>query len=83
MATKTKKVTIEPQKKGQEAVSFTKGGLHKSLDVPQGEKIPAAKLAAAKAGAYGPKAEKQAHFAAGMLKTGRKTAAKHRAKEKK
>ena len=41
-----------------------------------GQKIPASKLAAAKAGRYGPKAVKQANMATGMLAAGRRTAAK-------
>lgn len=55
-------------------VTFQKGGLHESLGVPQGQKIPADKLAAAKAGKYGKKAQKQANFAAGFLAQGRKSA---------
>lgn len=55
-------------------ISFKKGGLHESLGVPQGQKIPAGKMAAAKAGKYGPKAKKQASFAEGMLAAGRRTA---------
>jgi len=60
--------------KGQKPVTFKKGGLHESVGVPQGQKIPASKMAAAKAGSYGPKAQKQANFATGMLAAGRKTA---------
>lgn len=48
--------------------TITKGGLHRSVGVPQGQKIPAAKLAAAKAGKYGPKAKKQAAFASSLAK---------------
>lgn len=55
-------------------ISFKKGGLHQSLGIPQGQKIPAGKMAAAKAGKYGPLAQKQANFAAGMLASGRRTA---------
>ena len=55
-------------------VSFKKGGLHQSLGVPQGQKIPASKMSAAKAGRYGPLAKKQANFASGFLAAGRKTA---------
>ena len=73
----SKKVTIKGKGK---PVSFNKGGLHRSVGVPQGQKIPAAKLAAAKAGKYGPLAQKQANFAAGMLAAGRKTANKNRPK---
>lgn len=75
MAAKKKapaKVTISGGK-GQKPVTFQKGGLHKSVGVPQSEKIPPAKMAAAKAGKYGPKAQKQANFASGMLAAGRKT----------
>jgi len=69
------KVTIKG-KKGQKPVSFQKGGLHESLGVPQDEPIPAGKMAAAAQGKFGPKAQKQANFAQGMLKAGRQTAAK-------
>jgi hypothetical protein len=72
-----KKVTIKGGK-GKAPVSFQAGGLHKSLGVPAGETIPAAKIAAAKAGKYGPLAAKQANMATGMLAAGRKTAAKNR-----
>lgn len=44
-------------------ISFQKGGLHESLNVPQGEPIPAAKLRAALAGKYGSKAKRQAELA--------------------
>lgn len=40
-----------------------KGGLHRSLGVPEGQPIPRAKLQAALAGKYGEKAQKQARFA--------------------
>jgi hypothetical protein len=66
---------------GKKPVTFAKGGLHQSLGVPQGQKIPAAKLAAAKSGKFGPVAQKQANFAAGMLAAGRKTAASNRRKK--
>jgi len=68
------------KKKGKKAVAFKKGGLHASLGVPQGQKIPAGKMAGARAGKYGPKAKKQAVFAMGMLKAGRRTVAKKRKK---
>jgi len=67
---------------GKTPVSFTKGGLHRSLGVPQGQVIPAAKMAAAKAGKFGPKAKAQANLATGMLAAGRRTAAKNRKKAK-
>lgn len=74
-----KKVTISGGK-GKAPVQFTKGGLHKSLGVPAGETIPAAKMAAAKAGKFGPTAAKQANMATGLLAAGQKTAAKNRKK---
>lgn len=58
---------IHSKKKGQKALKFHPGGLHKSTHTPAGEKIPASKRAAALHGAYGPKAEKQARFAANVL----------------
>jgi hypothetical protein len=75
-----KKTTIKSP--GKKPVSFTPGGLHKSVGVPQGQKIPAAKMAAAARGDYGPKAKAQASLAQGMLAAGRKTAAKNRSKGK-
>lgn len=63
-------------------VTFDKGGLHKSVGVPQGQKIPAKKVADAAAGKYGPKAKAQANMAQGMLAAGRKTAASNRKKAK-
>ena len=63
---------------GKSPVSFQKGGLHRSLGVPMGQKIPAKKMASAAAGNYGPKAKKQAIMAKGMLAKGRRTAAKNR-----
>ena len=76
------KTTISGGKKGQKPVSFEKGGLHRSLGVPQGQKIPASKMAAAKGGSYGPTAKALASFATGMLAAGRKTAAKNTRKKK-
>jgi hypothetical protein len=72
-ATRGGSVTIKGGK-GQKPVTFQKGGLHRSLGVPMGEKIPASKMAAARRGEYGPKAKKQAVFATGMLAAGRRTA---------
>lgn len=80
-ARKPKKQTIKAP--GKDPVSFEKGGLHRSVGVPQGEKIPAAKVAAAKAGKFGPEAARQANMATGMLAAGRKTAAKGRSGGKK
>jgi hypothetical protein len=65
---------------GKKPVTFQKGGLHRSLGVPQGQKIPAAKMAAAKAGKFGPTAQKQANLATGLLAKGRQTAARSRKK---
>jgi len=70
---KLQKVTISGGK-GQSPVTFRKGGLHQSLGVPQGQKIPADKMSAAQSGSYGPLAKKQANFAKGMLAAGRRTA---------
>ena len=70
---KPKTVTIGG-KGGQKPITFQKGGLHRSLGVPQGQKIPASKMSAAASGSYGPKAQKQANFAQGLLAKGRRTA---------
>jgi hypothetical protein len=64
----TKKVTISAP--GKKPITFNKGGLHRSLNVPAGKPIPAAKRQAALAGKYGPKAKKQAQFAKNVLKRG-------------
>ncbi|MCW2899061.1 MAG: hypothetical protein JWO67_1326 [Streptosporangiaceae bacterium] len=81
MAKATRKTTIKAP--GKKPVSFKPGGLHTSLGVPKGQKIPKAKLAAAKAGQYGPKAKKQATLATGMLAAGRKTAGRNRSRSTK
>jgi len=60
-------VTLKKKKAGQKTISFHKNGLHESLNVPVGEKIPASKRAAALAGNYGAKARKQALFAKNVL----------------
>jgi hypothetical protein len=44
-------------------ISFMKGGLHESLGVPEGQQMPPAKVNAALAGKYGPKAKRQAQLA--------------------
>ncbi|MBX6421343.1 MAG: hypothetical protein IRZ06_10140 [Nevskia sp.] len=46
--------------------------MHRSLGVPQDQKIPASKLRAALDGKYGEKAQKQAQFYVNVLKRGRK-----------
>ena len=61
------KKTIEPQKKGQKPISFKQGGLHKTLGVKAGEKIPQAKFNAALAGKEGKAAKKKALFAKDVL----------------
>lgn len=71
-------MNISLRKKGKPTITFQKGGLHESTDTPEGEKIPAEKMAKAKAGDYGPKAVKQANMATGLLKKGRQTAMKHK-----
>lgn len=76
--TSAKKTTTISGSGKQPPVSFKEGGLHQSLGVPAGQKIPAAKMAKAKAGDYGPKAKAQANLAEGMLAAGRKTAARNR-----
>ena len=76
-----KKTTTIKGGTGQKPVTFTKGGLHQSTGTPAGEPIPAAKMAAAKRGDLGPKAQAQASLATGLLAAGRKTAAKNRGKK--
>ncbi len=49
--------------KGQPNITFKKGGLHESLNVPADEQIPPDKMAAALAGRHGPKAKMQANLA--------------------
>lgn len=64
-------VTLKPKKTGQKPIKFKKGGLHQSVGVPQGKKIPQAKIQAALAGKYGPLAKRQAMLMKNVL-TGRK-----------
>lgn len=78
MAKKTEKISAS----GKKPITFEKGGLHKSLGVPADKPIPKAKMDAAAAGKYGPKAQQQANFAKNVLATGRKTAAKNSKKGK-
>ena len=77
LAAKKPGKTVIKGKAGAKPVSFKPGGLHQSLGVPQGQNIPAAKMAAAAAGKFGPKAKAQANLAQGMLAKGRQTAAKN------
>ena len=75
-----KKIVLK--KKGKKTITMNKGGLHRSLGVPEGQKIPAKLMAEAKAGKHGPKAKKQANAATGLLKKGRQTAMKNRRKKR-
>lgn len=56
---------------GQKPIEFQKGGLHASTDTPAGDKIPAAKVAAAASGKLGAKAKKQALFMRNVLTGGK------------
>lgn len=73
--------TVVMKEKGKKPIGFKKGGLHAQLGVPQGEKIPAEKMAAAAAGKYGSKAKKRAEFAENVLGAGRKTAMENKRKK--
>lgn len=64
-------VTLAPTRKGQKKITFKPGSLHAQLGVPQGKKIPASKMSAARAGKYGALAKKRANFAKNVL-TGRR-----------
>jgi hypothetical protein len=77
-AKKTEKIAAP----GKKPIEFKKGGLHESLGVPADKPIPKGKLDAAAAGKFGPKAQKQANFAKGVLATGQKTAARNAKKGK-
>ena len=54
-------------KEGKKPISFHPGGLHESLGVKPGHKIPASKRAAARSGKEGPLAKKQELFAENVL----------------
>lgn len=69
------KKTTTMHTKGKKPITFQKGALHAQLGVPQGEKIPAAKMRAALSGKLGPLAKKRATFAREVLAKGRATAA--------
>lgn len=60
-----------PAKDGHKAIKFKKGGLHASVHVKQGDKIPESKVQAALSGSYGGKAKKQANFMKNVLTAGR------------
>jgi hypothetical protein len=54
-------------KPGKKPIKFKEGSLHSQLGVPQDQKIPASKMAKARAGGYGPLAKKRAAFAKNVL----------------
>lgn len=58
-------------KEGRKPIKFHEGGLHQSLGVKSGEKIPSSLMNAALSGSKGAKAKKQAEFAKNVL-TGKK-----------
>jgi len=92
MPTKTKSKSVRARKTvqkivikgkvGQKPIVMSKGGLHRTTGTPASQKIPASKMAAARAGKLGPLGKKQAVAAMGLLKKGRATAAKNRSKKK-
>jgi hypothetical protein len=61
---------------GKPPISFKKGGLHKSLGVPEGKPVPPGKMRDALAGKNGPKAKAQAQFARNVLTGPKKTPSK-------
>lgn len=63
--------TLKKTKPGEKTIKFHKGGLHQSLGVAQGKKIPSNLMEAAIEGKKGAKAKKQAEFAKNVL-VGRK-----------
>ena len=63
----TKQVRIDTGS-GKKDITFSKGGLHRTVGVPEGQKIPASKVAAAARGDYGEKGKKQANLAKGLAK---------------
>ena len=63
--------TLKKSKPNQHTIKFHKGGLHQSLGVKQGKKIPSALMQAAIEGRKGAKAKKEAMFAKNVL-TGKK-----------
>lgn len=64
--------TIAAKRAGQKPIRFKQGSLHAQLGVPSGKKIPASKMAAARAGKYGPLAKRRANFAKNVLTGGRR-----------
>jgi hypothetical protein len=51
----------------QPPIKFKTGGLHQSLGINAGKKIPSSAFQAALNGQYGPKAKKQAQFKQNVL----------------
>jgi len=72
-ARKTKTKTIPATKEYPEKITFKEGGLHKATKTKSGEKISAAKHAAAASGKLGEKAEKQERFYRNVLSKGHKS----------
>jgi hypothetical protein len=64
---KPKTETLKPTKAGEKPITFHPGKLHKHLGVPEGQKIPADKMAAALRGDYGEAARKEAQFKKNVL----------------
>lgn len=60
--------TIEPKHKGQHKIKFHEGGLHKLTHTPPGQPISEKKHEEAKAGKFGPRAEKDERFYENVLK---------------
>jgi len=58
---------IKLRARGKKPITMRKGGLHRTVGVPEGEKIPASKVRA-----------EQAVAATGLLAAGRRTAARKR-----
>ena len=67
MKRRAKRGTI-PAQGGKPAIHFKPGALHTQLGVPQGKKIPASLMAAARRGDKGPLAKRRALFARNVLK---------------
>lgn len=64
-------VTLKKTSPDQKTIKFHKGGLHQSLGVAEGTKIPENLLQAALSGSKGSKAQKQAQFAKNVLTGGK------------
>lgn len=63
MGLKTRMITSP----GKKPITFHPGALHEQLGVPQGQKIPGAKMKKALAGGYGGLAARRANFARNVL----------------